>query len=78
MKSFITNGLYRLKPAVCEAGSKILHNLHNLLSLLVFCRLGVVEVLSLREQILLNVHRRELLNQGDGDLIEGQAIAGQR
>ena len=77
MKSFITNGLCRLQPEVCEAGSKILHNLHNLLNLLVFCHLGVVEVLGLREQILLNVHRRELLNQGDGDLIEGQAIAGQ-
>lgn len=60
-----------------EAYSRNPHNLQNLLNLLSFCCLQSMEVFGPHEQILLNVHRCELLDQVDGDLVEGGAIAGQ-
>ena len=35
-----------------------------------------MEVLGFREEILLNMHRGELLDKGDRHLVEGQAVAG--
>ncbi len=57
----------------------ILHNLHSLLKLLIFCSLRAMEVLGLCRRILHHVHhvhRGKLLNLGDGSPIERQTIAG--
>jgi hypothetical protein len=60
-----------------EAYSINLHNLHDLIKPLIFFHLRAMEVLGPRKQILLNVHRGELLDQCDSGLVERQAIAGQ-
>ena len=64
------------KSQLCGTSSKNLHNLHNLIKLLVFCCLRVGEVFVVRNTILLKIHDCKLVNDGDRSLIEDQTVAG--
>jgi len=64
MKPFILNDMNRLRGRRGQVRLQNRLNLYNLLNILIFCCLLAMEMLSLREQILLNVHRGESCGPG--------------